>query len=526
MEPSGRRHKWLITLTVMSGAILATLDMSIVNVALPNMSGALGASIEEIAWVSTGYILSSVIVMPIVALLSARFGRRRYFIFSVLLFTLASTFCGFAWNLASIVTLRIIQGFGGGALIPLAQAILRETFPPEEQAMASGIYGLGVMLGPAVGPTIGGWLTDNYSWPWIFYIKWPLGIVTVLLILRFIQDPPFLVKQEGRLDFPGIAFMALSLGAFQIMLEKGEQQDWFASNMILALAAVSGMALVLFIWRELKTERPAVDLRILKNVNLASASILGGVIGMALMGSLFLIPLFLQQLLHYPALDSGLAVLPRSIAMIVTMPIAGRLYNRTGPKPMIGAGFLLMIVSFYQMSVLSLNAGYWDIFFPQFVQGIGFGSIFVPLSTAALSTFEKRHLTAASGLYNVIRQVSGSIGIALAATLLTRSENWYRAVLMKNVTAFGDGASERLQAYSSNLLSHGSDYAQAAQTALKMLDRLVMQQALMLSYNRCFYIVSVVFLVSLPLVLLIKGFPEKGRPDLIVKNKAEKTEDA
>ena len=402
----------MITLTVMSGAIMAALDTSIVNVALPNMRGALGASVEEIAWVATGYILSSVIVMPLVALLSSRFGRKRYYIFSVLLFTVASTVCGFAWDLASMITLRVIQGIGGGALIPLAQAILRETFPPEEQAMASGFTAWASCWDPAIGPTLGGWLTDNYSWPWIFYIKWPLGIVAMLLIMRFIEDPPYLVREKGSLDFPGIGFLAIGLGALQIMLEKGQQRDWFASELIVLLAAISGLALILFVWRELKAEKPAVDLRILKNINFACACFLGGLIGLALMGSLFLVPLLLQQLLHYPALDSGLAVVPRSVAMILAMPIAGRLYNRTGPKVIIATGLMLLILSFHQFSSLSLNVGYWDIFIPQFLQGVGFGIIFVSLSTAALSTFEKRAMTAASGLYNVIRQVSGSIGIA------------------------------------------------------------------------------------------------------------------
>lgn len=510
MEPAGRRHKWLITLTVMSGAILGSLDASIVNVALPNMRGALSASMEGIAWVSTGYILSSVIVMPIVALLSSRFGRKRFYLFSVVLFTVASTLCGFAWDLASMVSLRIIQGVGAGALIPLAQAILRETFPPEEQPMASGIYGFGVMLGPAIGPTIGGWLTDHYSWPWIFYIKWPVGVITALLIIRYIEDPPFLVRDRGKMDLPGVALLALGLGALQIMLEKGQQRDWFASDLIVLLGSISVLALGLFIRRELTTDKPAVDLKILKNVNLSAASILGGVIGIALMGSLFLIPLFLQQVLHYPAMDAGLTILPRSIAMITAMPIAGRIYNRTGPKLLTAAGFFLLIVSFYQFSRLSLHVGYWDIFLPQFLQGFGFGVIFVSLSTAALSTFEKKFLTAASGLYNVIRQVAGSIGIALAATLLTRGETWNRALLVEHVNVFRGGVPERLDAYAQLLESRGADSTEAAQGALKMLDGIVNQQSVMLSYNHCFYLASVMFVISLPLILLIKGgFPKE-----------------
>ena len=281
----------------------------------PHMRGTLGASVEEITWVSTGYILSNVIIMPIVGLMSSRFGRKRFYIVSVLLFTCASMMCGIAWSLGSMVTFRIIQGIGGGALIPVSQAILRETFPPKEQAMAMGIYGVGVILGPAIGPTLGGWLIDNYSWPWIFYINLPVGILNILLVMKFIEDPPYLLREKGKLDLAGLLFMTIGLGALQIMLEKGEQKDWFASNFIISLAAISCIGLMVFIWRELTTDRPAVNLRILKDMNFTSATFLGGILGLALMGSLFLLPLLLQQLLGYPAFDSGLALLPRSIAM-------------------------------------------------------------------------------------------------------------------------------------------------------------------------------------------------------------------
>jgi DHA2 family multidrug resistance protein len=324
-------NKWLITLAVMTGAVMAAIDTSIVNVALPNMRGTLGASVEEITWVSTGYILSSVIIMPIIALLSSRFGRKRFYIFCVLLFTFASVLCGTAWDLTSMVIFRIIQGIGGGALIPVSQAILRETFPPEEQAMAMGLYGLGVIMGPALGPTLGGWLTDNYSWPWIFYFKAPIGIANIFLVMKFIHDPPYFVREKGTLDFIGLFFMIIGLGALQIMLAKGEQNDWFSSNFIIYLAVTAAAGLILFTWRELTTEKPAVDLRILKDLNFASATFLGGILGLCLFGSLFILPLFLQQLLNYPAYDSGLDLLPRTIAMGVTMPIAGKLYNRTGP---------------------------------------------------------------------------------------------------------------------------------------------------------------------------------------------------
>ncbi|MEN6473716.1 MAG: DHA2 family efflux MFS transporter permease subunit [Syntrophaceae bacterium] len=491
-------------MTVLTGAIMSALDSSIVNVALPHMMGSLGASVEEITWVSTGYILSSVIIMPIVALLSSRFGRKRLYLFSVLLFTCASTLCGFAWDLPSMVIFRIIEGLGGGTLIVASQAILRETFPPEEQGIAMGIYGLGVILGPAIGPTLGGWLTDTYSWPWIFFVKSPLGIITALLVVKFIEDPPYLLREKRMMDLAGLFFMTMGLGALQIMLEKGQQKDWFSSSFIISLAAISCMSLIIFIWRELTTDEPAVNLRILSDFNFSSATLLSGILTLALMGSLFLLPLLLQQLLQYTAYDSGLALMPRSIAMGISMPLAGWLYNRTGPRLLVVSGLLINVVSFYQLSALSIDVGFWDIFVPQFIQGIGFGLIFVALSTAALSHMEKRLMTAASGLFNVIRQVMGSVGIAVAATLLSRGEQVNRALLVEHVSVYRDVTVSSVNTLTAYLFSRGVGMSGAREKALKVLDGIVMQQSGMLTYNHIFFLVSMMFLLSIPLVLIIK----------------------
>ena len=306
MDGAHKTHnKWLVTVTVMTGAMMAALDTSIVNVALPHMRGALDASVEEIAWVSTGYILSSVIVMPIIALLSSRFGRKRFFLFSVILFTSSSMLCGAAWDLPSMIVFRVLQGIGGGTLIPLAQALLRETFPAKEQATAMSIFGLGVILGPAFGPTLGGWLTDNYSWPWIFYINVPVGILNVLLIMRFVEDPHYLVREKGSIDATGLFLMAVGLGSLQVMLEKGDQKDWFTSDMIRYLAAAALAGLILFVIRELRAKRPAVNLRILKDINFASSSFMGGILSMGLFASLFVLPLFLAAAPRLPCLRRG-----------------------------------------------------------------------------------------------------------------------------------------------------------------------------------------------------------------------------
>jgi DHA2 family multidrug resistance protein len=330
LNESRETDKWLISATVIVGTIMAALDISIVNVALPYMRGNLSASVEEITWVATGYILSTVLIMPLVGMMSERYGRKRFYMASVFLFSVSSLFCAASWDLTSLVVFRIIQGIGGGAIIPLGQAILRESFPPEEQGIAMGMYGFGVVLGPAFGPTLGGWLTDNFTWRWIFFVNIPIGILNLVLITRFLHDPPYLKRERGKIDFQGLGFLVLGLGALQIMLEKGGTRDWFHSNFIDYLALLSFVGLALFIWRELTVDKPAVDLRVLKNLPFASGTLLVGVLGLGQYAALFVLPLFLQQLLGYPALDSGLLLMPRGLCMALVMPVAGRMYRAEG----------------------------------------------------------------------------------------------------------------------------------------------------------------------------------------------------
>ena len=497
-------NKWVIAVTVMTGSVMAVLDSSIVNVALPDMAGTLGATIEEITWVVTGYILANVIVMPIIGLLAARFGRKRIYQTSVLCFTGASMLCGIAHSLPVIVLFRVLQGFGGGVLITVSQAILRESFPQEEQGLAMGIYGMGVVLAPAFGPTLGGWLTDQYSWPWIFYINVPIGALNLFLVNRFLHDPPYLVREKGRIDWLGLGLMTLGLGALQYMLEKGEEKDWFDSRMIVVLAVVSAVGLVLFIWRELSTRRPAVDLRILRNVPFSAATFIGGILGMGLYASLFILPLFLQNLLGYPAMKSGLALMPRSLAMAVVMPISGRFYNRLGPRVLITAGLIVSAYSFWDLSHLSLQTGFWDVFMPQVWQGVGFSLLFVALSTAALATIPRPEMTAATGLYNVVRQVCGSIGIAMAATELTRGSARAFAAISSNVTPFGEATRSWLQAVTGMFTRSGAGPNEARNKALALLQRNMMGQARVIAYNHVFQLIAVLFALAFPLVFLLR----------------------
>ena len=502
--PAASHSKWIITITVMTGTLVASINASSVNVALPHMQGNLGASTEEIAWVSTGYILSSVIIMPLVAWFSARYGRKRFYMASILLFILSSILCGLAWNLPSIVAFRIVQGIGGGTLIPVAQAILRETFPLEEQGSAMGIYGFGVLLGPAFGPTLGGWVTDHYSWPWVFYINIPVGILTLILASRFIQDPPYLIRARDKVDFSGLMLMIVGLGALQFMLERGEVNDWFASRFILSLAALSLVALGLFVVRELQVERPAVNLRLLRNVTFASGTALGGILGTGLFAGLFLMPMLLQKLLGYTAIDSGLAIMPRSLAMALTMPIAGRMYNSVGPKRLVGFGFFIAALSFWQLSRLSVAIGYWDIFFPQTLQGIGFGMVFVALSTVSLSTISKQDMTSATGLYNFFRQIAGSVGIAVAASLLTRGGSHYRTLLMEGISDYRDKTHAWTETLSRILNQQGIEPSVVHQKTLGLLDKVITQQAAMLSFNHVHFLIACIFFAVIPFVFLLR----------------------
>ena len=498
-------NKWIVTVTVLTGTIMAVLDTSIINVALPSMTGTFGASIEEITWVVTGYILAQVILMPITGMLSQRFGRKNVLIFSVAIFTIASMLCGVARSLPVMVLFRVFQGIGGGALITIPQAIMRETFPPEEQGMAMGMYGMGVVLAPAFGPTLGGWLTDHYSWPWIFYINVPVGVLCVLMVSRFIHDPPYLVRDKGSIDWSGLALLTVGLGALQLMLEQGERRDWFESRSIVVLLLTAVVALGFFIWHELTTKRPAVELHVLKDQSFTSATVLGGILGMGLMGSIFLLPLFLQQLLGYNAMTSGIALMPRSLAMAVVMPLGGRLYNRIGPKIFVGVGLFISAASFWDLSHLTSNIGFWDIFWPQLWQGVGFSLIFLALSTAALANMPRHMMTQASGLYNVVRQIFGSIGIAIAASQLTQGIQRYHQELRAGIGQNDPAAVAFVNNAARGMQRTGVDAATARLRALKLLDLSIFREASVQAYNHVFALVAILFLIAIPGVWFLRS---------------------
>ncbi|HYT83845.1 MAG TPA: DHA2 family efflux MFS transporter permease subunit [Gemmatimonadales bacterium] len=506
------RYRYLIAITVSLASVLELLDTSIVNVAIPHMMGNLGATLDQIAWVSTGYIVANVIVLPITGWLSAFFGRRRYFAGSIALFTFASFLCGNAGSLESLVFWRIVQGLGGGALLSTSQAILYEEFPREEYGTAMAIFGVGVMVGPTLGPTVGGWITDAYGWPWIFYINIPFGMLALALTLSFIQDSRHQEK-VGRVDYPGLLLLAAGVGALQMMLERGERLDWLASSEVRALAAVSAVSLIAFIWHELRTEHPVVDLRILKSRQLAVGVVFGMVLGVCLYATVFVLPVYLQNVQHFTANQTGLVILPGALASAFTMAFMGRLQGKFDGRLSILAGVAVFALSMWKHAHFTTESGMADFFWPLVFRGVGLGLIFVPLTNLALADLPMSRIPNGTGLFNLMRQLGGSVGIALSATLLQRFTAIHRADLAASLTPYAEATRERVAAIANALLARGELPAVAQTKALAVLNGIVTKQALMLSFEQLFLLFGTCFVLSLPLLLLMhtsKGAPGGG----------------
>ncbi len=503
------KYRYLIAITVSLASVLELLDTSIVNVAIPHMMGNLGATLDEIAWVSTGYIVANVIVLPITGWLSAFFGRRRYFAGSIALFTAASFMCGNAHSLVALVLWRIIQGLGGGALLSTSQAILYEEFPREEYGTAMAIFGVGVMVGPTLGPTVGGWITDTYGWPWIFYINIPFGILALALTLTFIQDS---LHQEraNAVDYVGLLLLAVGIGTLQTMLERGERLDWFDSRQVTALAIISVVSLVTFVWHELRTEHPVVDLRILRSQQLAVGVVFGLVLGVCLYATVFVLPVYLQNLQHFTANQTGLVILPGALASAFTMAVMGRQQGKFDGRWSIAVGVGVFALSMWKHAHFTTDSGMADYFWPLIFRGVGLGLIFVPLTNLALADLPMNRIPNGTGLFNLMRQLGGSVGIALSATLLQRFTAIHRADLITNVTPYSEATRERVAAITNGLMAGGTPPALAQTKALAVLDGLVTRQALMLSFEQLFLLFGACFVLSLPLLLLMhksKGLP-------------------
>ena len=510
--PDRYKYKYLIAITVSLASVLELLDTSIVNVAIPHMMGNLGATLDQIAWVSTGYIVANVIILPITGWLSAFFGRRRYFAGSITLFTVASFMCGNAHSLGALVFWRIVQGLGGGALLSTSQAILYEEFPREEYGTAMAIFGVGVMVGPTLGPTVGGWITDMYGWPWIFYINIPFGMLALGLTLSFINDSRHQEKAEG-VDWLGLGLLAVGVGALQIMLERGERLDWLASGEVRTLALMSAFSLITFIWHELRTPHPVVDLRILKSRQLAVGVVFGMILGVCLYATVFVLPVYLQNVRGFTANQTGLVILPGALASAVTMGFMGRLQGKFDGRLSIAAGIGVFALSMWKHAHFTTESGMSDFFWPLIFRGMGLGLIFVPLTNLALGDLPMSKIPNGTGLFNLMRQLGGSVGIALSATLLQRFTAIHRADLAAQVTPYAEATRERLAAITQALIARGELPALANTKAIAFLNGIVTKQALMLSFDQLFLLFGTAFVLSLPLLLLVhrsKGGPGGG----------------
>ena len=498
------RVRYLIAFAVTLASVLELIDTSIVNVAIPHMMGNLGATLDEIAWVSTGYIVANVIVLPLTPWFADRFGRRNYYVGSIILFTVASYFCGNASTLEGLVAWRVIQGIGGGALIATAQAIMFDIFPIHERGIGMAIFGIGVMVGPSLGPTLGGWITDNYNWPWIFYINIPLGILAALMCWRLVPEPSQRVQRSSTVDWLGIALLIIGIGSLQVMLERGESKGWFDTAEIQVEALIAAVGLIGFVWHELTTDHPIVDLRVLKNRQLSASVLFGSALGMALYASIFALPVFLQRVLGYSAETTGWIILPGALASAVTMAAMGRIIARIDVRWSIVPGVFLYLASMILHARLTSESGPTDLWWPLILRGVGLGMIFPPLTQSAVADLKPYQYGQGTGLFSLSRQLGGSFGIAIVASMISRfTENAYEG-LRAHLSSGDPATTQRIDAITQRFQSLGNTADLAHLKALQLIDLAVRKQAAVVAFEKIFLIMGIAFVVALPLLLLFK----------------------
>ena len=498
---------WIVTVAVMLATFMEVLDTTVVNVSVPHMAGNLGATVDEGTWVVTSYLVSNAIILPMAGWLATRFGRRNMLMLCVSGFTLTSLLCGMATSLESLILFRVLQGLSGGGLQPLSQSVLLETFPPKKHGTAMAAFGFGIIFAPILGPTLGGWITDNYTWRWIFYINLPVGIISLLMISQFVIDPHYLRKRTyGGVDLWGIGFLALGFGMLQIVLDKGQEKDWFGSNQIRWGAALCVIGLVGMVIRELNTRHPIVDLRVLKDRTFAAGTLLMTMLGFVLYASLMLLPIYLQTLLNYPAFQSGLAVSPRGIGALIMTPISGQLTNRLDPRKLLFVGIVTGGWSMYCFSHLNLNAGYWDIFWPQIFQGAAMAFLFVPLMTTSMSGIAKEKMGNATSIYNLMRNIGGSFGIACMTTFLARRQQVHQSQLISHVTPSDIHTQNMMHGLQTWFSQHQALSAyDAAHKSWGAIYLMIQQQSAMLSFVEAFWLMAMIFWAMAPLLLLLRN---------------------
>jgi MFS transporter, DHA2 family, multidrug resistance protein len=490
-------HKWLIAIAVMLGTMLEMLDTSIINVSLPHMQGAFSASIDEIAWVLTSYLLANGIMIPMTGWISSRFGRKRYFLTSVVTFVVASGLCGAACSLNQMVLFRLLQGMAGAAMVPSSQAIMMETFPPQEQAMAMATWGLGIMAAPIIGPTLGGWITDNWSWRWNFYINIPVGAIAVLMVSMFVHDPPFMRKRRaagGRVDYPGIVLLVLGLASLQIVMDRGQRADWFAVPWVIWMTALAAVSLIALVVRELTFSEPIIDFRILKIPTFTIA--VGLVVSMFFVtyGGGVLNPIFLQEYLGYSAMMAGLTMAPRGFAMVITLLAVGQLARLNfDTRYTVSFGFVLSAIGLWQMSHFELHMSMWNFVVPSVLQGIGAGMIFPSLSAATLSCVARERVGYASSLYSMLRNNFAAISVAFLSTTLITREQIHQTYLAQHYTVF-----EAWRMAGTPGWGGANHFGEGARRVMELLYHGIQAQAAMLSFNDLFRILTFIAIVLIP----------------------------
>ena len=506
-------NKWLVAASISFGAMMATIDISIVNVALPQIRGSIGASIDQMTALGTSFAIAQVIVMPLTAFLGRFLGQKRVYLFCLGLFVVGSMLCGLAHTLPQLVAARALQGFGAGALQPSQMAILRQTFPPKEQGMAMAVFAMVVVIGPAIGPTLGGWIVDNWSWPWIFYINLPVGILGILATSRFVHEPAD-IRAANRaqaeimrrnLDWQGIAYMTVGLASLQYFLQEGNRNDWFDSKIITVAALLAVSGLVAFVVQELHAPAPAVNLRLFRDRTFASATVIGSIMFANLMANMFLLPVFMQEMLGFTALKSGLALMPRALIMLVVTPIVGRIYNHVSPRLLVALGVLCVALGSLDMGHFTLQTSDVGIIRVLLLQGVGFSLLFVPLTTVALSHVARTQLTDASGLNSLVRQFGGSAGLAIYGTLLEQYTTRANAALAVHVDPYRPEVAQRLDLMVRGMIGRGLDATTAKAAALKALAGTVARQGTMIAFEKTFMLTGFMMLTLLALVFFLRS---------------------
>jgi len=502
-------NKWIIALAVMLPALMEVIDTSVANVALTSIQGSLNAGTDEATWVLTSYMVSNAVVLPMTGWLSRMFGRKRFLMTCIAIFTFSSFLCGAAPNLATLIIFRVLQGAAGGALIPISQSILLESFSAAEQGMANALFGVGVMFGPIIGPALGGWITDNLSWRWIFYINLPVGLIAMVMVGSFIFDAPQVKKTRETVDYWGLTFLVLGIGALQIVLDKGQQDDWFSSPFIVGCSVVTVVSLAMMVFVELRHPHPVVNLRLFKNVQFSAGNLVMFIMGFGLYGSLMLIPLFLQSLLGYSATLAGMVMAPGGIATLMLMPVVGLALAKYDGRKIVFAGLVVSGLSMFMWQAFSLQVAYNSFLWPRIVSGIGLALVFVPLTTLTLGSIKPEDMGDATGLYSLLRNIGGSVGIAATATMLARFNQFNQNMLAGAVNPFSAQFQQKVAAITQGYIARGVESVLAQKLGLSAVYRLVQQQAAILSYNRIFWVLGLAFLAVIPFLLLIKR-PKPG----------------